>query len=229
MPQGPSPIRVLSTSHEVGFPDQVVLRLEAQAESPITGVTLFYRLADQEVTLYGYPLFVPDTRVSADFTIKTGGAHFLPGGIDIRYRFLIGDADGNTVSSEEQSLEYLDPRYDWQKVREDGLELLSHDVPELRVRQVVQDVGQRLEEARQLLGLEHKPPIRGVIVNNRREAARSFPRVSEASGHLYAGFAFREYGVFALVGLNRDGIIHEATHLLVGRRSTRRWPRFRLG
>ena len=79
------------------------------------------------------------------------------------------------------------------------------------------EVSEKLEPVKELFGIEEPPLVRGVIVNNRLEAARSFPPVSRAAGrgHLYSGFAFSDYGVFALVGLNSDGIVHEATHLLL--------------
>ena len=68
-----------------------------------------------------------------------------------------------------------------------------------------------------MLGLVTAPPMKAVILNNRREADRGLPTVSEAAtrGHLYGGFAFRDYDLFVLLGLSEDGIVHEATHLMV--------------
>lgn len=216
-PQSRENIRVLSTSHEVNFPDEVRFTLEAESDAQIIDVTLFYRLADQDTTVYGYPQFSPAARVSTDFKVKTGGSSFIPGGVDIRYHYLIRDRAGNTLVTDEDSLLYIDPRYDWQEVSEGGVAILSHDIPLDRVSRVMAEVSEKLEPVKELFGIEEPPLVRGVIVNNRLEAARSFPPVSRAAGrgHLYSGFAFSDYGVFALVGLNSDGIVHEATHLLL--------------
>ncbi|MCH7746358.1 MAG: hypothetical protein IIC84_09820, partial [Chloroflexi bacterium] len=42
-------IRVISTSHAVDFPDEVVFTLEAESDSQITEVKLFDKLASQNV------------------------------------------------------------------------------------------------------------------------------------------------------------------------------------
>ena len=214
----PVPIHIVSSSHEVRFPDEVVFRLEAEAAAPITEVTLFYRLARQKTRVYGYPDFASARKVSADFTLKTGGASYLPSGVDIRYHYMIRDADGNTVSTEEYSLEYKDPRFDWHELRQGDLVILYHDIPLSRVERVAADVSQRLEAVIEMLGLETAPPMKGVILNDRREALRGFPVISQTAtlGHLYGGFAFGDYDLFVLAGLNADGMVHEMAHLLLG-------------
>ena len=210
-------IRVISTSHTIEFPDEVVFRLEAESDSQITEVKLFYQLGSQKVRIYGYPSFTRSNRVNADFKIKTSGSNYIPSGADIEYYYVIRDADGNTFETERFSLEYKDPSYDWQTFRQDGLVVLWHNRPESEVIEVARDVNERLVAVRELLGLENTKPMKAVILNNSREASRSFPLVSEAAsrGHLYGGFAFGELDVFVLVGLNRDGMIHEMTHLLI--------------
>ena len=210
-------IRVISTSHLIDFPDEVVFRLEAEADSQITEVKLFYQLGNQKTRIYGYPSFTRSNRVNADFRIKTSGSSYIPSGADIEYYYVIRDAEGNTFETERFFLEYKDPNYDWQTFRQDGLIVLWHNRPENEVKEVARDVNERLGAIRELLGLENTKPMKAVILNSRSEASRSFPVVSAAAtqGHLYGGFAFGELDVFVLVGLDRNGMIHEMTHLLI--------------
>ncbi len=210
-------IRVVSTSHLIDFPDEVVFRLEAEADSQITEVKLFYQLGNQKVRIYGYPSFTQSNRVDADFKIKTSGSSYIPSGADIEYYYVIRDAEGNTFETERVSLEYKDPRYDWQTFRQNDLVVLWHDRPESEVKEVARDVNERLGAVREVLGLDRTEPMKAVILNDSREASRSFPVVSEAAsrGHLYGGFAFGELDVFVLVGLSQDGMVHEMTHLLI--------------
>ena len=219
-PSTPSsaPIRVLSSSHEVHFPDQVVFKLEAESESLIIEVTLFYRLARQDIEVYGYPEFTHATRVSADFTLKTSGANYLPSGVDIEYYYRIVDAHGNSLETRRFSLEFRDPRYEWQELRRGDLVVLWHDLPVRRVEGVAEEIEIRLKAVKDVLGLETVPPMKAVILNSSREARRVFPVISEAAtrGHLYGGFAFRDFDLFVLAGLSVDGMVHEMTHLLVG-------------
>lgn len=214
---GAGPIRILSASHEVDFPTEVRLRLDVEADSDITELKLFYRIADRDVTVYGYPDFVPGSRAAAEFTIPTSGSSYIPSGVEIQYRYVIGDADGNSLESPGYTLAYRDPRYDWREDRVGLLTVVTHGIAEAGVAEVATDVNARLEELMQVFGLEHVEMKTAVILNSRREADRSFPRVSEAAirGHLYAGFAFSEFGLFALVGLDRDGMVHEMSHLLL--------------
>ena len=203
----PGPIRVLSSSYQINFPDEVVLTLEAEAEATITEIRLFYRLGRQHVRVYGYPEFDPATRVSADFTIRTGGASYVPSGADIEYYFVLQDAEGNSLESERFSLEYLDPRFEWQRFEQGDMVVLWHDRPSDEVVEVATSVNQQLIEVKALLGLEDTTPMKAVIFSSVREAGRSFPMVSDAArrGHIFGGFAFGELDLFVLVGLNRDG------------------------
>ena len=211
------PIGVISNSHEVRYPDEVVFRLEAEAGSTITEVTLFYRLGRQDIRVYGYPAFTPAKRISTDFRLRTGGANYIPPGVDIEYFYQINDEAGNSLETQTYSLEYRDPRYRWQKLRQGELVLLWHDIPLDRVRVLAENVERRLQAVKQLLGLEEAPTVKAVLFVNRRETELGFPVISEAAsaGHLFGGFAFPEYGLFVLAGLSEDGVVHEATHLLV--------------
>ena len=213
------PIRVVSTSHEVRFPDEVVFKLDAEADFSITDVTLYYVLAGQSTQVYGYPEFTPATRVTTDFSLRTSGASYLPSGVDIEYYYKISDAEGNTLETERNSLAYRDPRYRWRELRYGDLEILWHDLPASRVERVAAEVDRRLERVKRVLELDEAPPMRAVLLNSFREARRGFPVISEAAsrGHLYGGFAFGAYDLFVLAGLSADGMVHEATHLLLDR------------
>ena len=216
-PQQQTPIRVISSSHEVNFPDEVVFRLEAEAEENITEVTFFYRLARNKIRVYGYPEFTPATEVSAGFRLRTDGTSYLPSGVDIEYYYQISDAMGNTLESERYSLEYRDPRYRWRELRQGEFVVLWHDLKEDRVQEVVANVARRLESVKEVFGLEKLPPMKAVILNSGREAERGFPFISKAAskGHLYGGFAFGDYDLFVLAGLDEDAMVHESTHLLM--------------
>ncbi len=226
--EGATPIRVVYSTHSIAFPEEIVLTLVAESDSPITHVRLVYQLGNQQTSIYGYPKFTPSNLIETDFRIKTGGANFLPSGVDVSYFYHIGDANGNEFDSERYSLEYLDPRYDWQRYSLPGFEVLWHDRPASEVRAVAHDVNARLDEVRALLRLDETSTMKAVILNGRREASTSLPKVSDAatSGHLYGGFAYGALDVFVLVGLGREGMIHEMTHLLIDEAMTS--PRGRL-
>ena len=213
------PIRVLESSHEIDFPREVRLALEAESSSEITQIRLFYSVGGRPARVYGYPKFTPSTRVAAEFIIDTDGSSYIPSGVDIEYYYIIQDSNNNSVETDRYTFEYLDPQYDWKRYTSNGLTVLWHNRSEETVIKTVEEVHERLVPARQLLGLSgSSPPLfKAVIVNGRREAARSFPAVSGAAtrDHIYGGFAFGELGVFVLQGLSTSGMTHELMHLLV--------------
>ena len=215
--QSTYPIRVISSSHQIDFPHQVVFRLEAEAAADITEVTLFYRLGRRKTRVYGYPDFQRARRVRAEFRVKTDGASYIPSGVDIEYYYVIRDAQGHALQSPRFQLEYKDPAFRWRRLRQGDLVVLWHDRPRERVAEIAEAVSERLQQAKDLLGLEDVTPKKAVILNGSREAEAGFPFVSEAArrGHLYGGFAFGELDVFVLVGLSLDGMVHEMVHLLM--------------
>ena len=215
--QSAEPIRVLNASHEIDFPKAVVLRLDAESDSAITQITLHYNLGSREIQVYGYPAFAPARRVSAEFTIKTDGASYLPSGVDIEYFYMLSDLAGNELESDRLHLEYKDPSFDWKRLQQNDITFLWHNRPVEDVARAAREVDSRLEPVRRLFGTQLEIPKKAVIVNGSAEAARSFPTVSNAATetHLYGGFAFGDLDLFVIVGLNTDGIIHELSHLLL--------------
>ena len=212
-----SPIHILAHSHEVRFPERVVFNMEAESDSPITAIQLFYTLSGGNIQVYGYPEFAQDTHVTAEFTIKTAGASYVPTGVEIDYFYRITDAKGNTFETDRYSLEYRDPRFRWNKLTRGDLVVLWHDLPRERVEKVAAYVDQRLAAVKSMFGLEDVAPMKAVIVNSRREARAAFPYTSDTATrqHLFGGFAFGEYRLFVMQGLSPDTMIHESTHLLL--------------
>ncbi len=210
-------IRVLAAGHSIDYPDKLVFKLQAEGDSAITEVRLFYSVGGRPVQAYGYPDFEPGLRVSADFTVQTSGSSYIPTGVEIEYYYRITDVNGHVVETPPWSFEYRDPRYRWESLTIGSLTVLWHDISERRVAQAAQQVAERIEEIKPVFGVDDVHRMKAVIVNGSREARRAFPMVSQAStrGHYFAGFAFDEYDLFLMQGLDTDTMIHEATHLLV--------------
>ena len=217
-PRAESSVRVIADRHEVDYPRAIVLRLDLESDEEIAEVTLFYHLAGKPSRVYGYPQVMVGRSVSTEFSIKTGGANYLPSGVEIEYYYRIQDSRGGVLETPHVKVTYLDPAYRWRELREGDLVVTWHDLSEERVRKVVTDAEARLRVAKEMFGLDDVRPVKAVIFNSRKESERGLPFVSEAASqrHLYGGFAFQAYDQFVLSGLSEHGITHEATHLLLG-------------
>jgi len=128
---------VVSAEHRIEFPNRIVLQLEAEFVESVVDVQLFYRIGRQDTVIYGYPTILRTSDgVSAEFVIQTSAAGFIPSGVDIEYYYAFVDTDGRTVETDRFNIEYLDPRYDWERYDAGSFELLWHDRPRALVENV---------------------------------------------------------------------------------------------
>ena len=211
-------VRVLSSTHRIEFPEQIVIQLNADAPADIREVRIFYRVGQADVRVYAYPeSFNNSGPLSARFIIQTGSGAFIPQGVDIEYYYVFTDSEGRETESDRFRFEFLDRRYDWRRIEFEDFTLLWHDRSERAVRSVGADVSLRMKRVKQILGLDGDYNFKAVLVNDRLEAARSFPPVSQTSQDvsLFGGFALGDHGALVLAGLNHDGLVHELTHLMV--------------
>ena len=210
-------VRILSTSHTIDFPDEILLSVVAEASTDITDLTLVYRLGSKNVRIYTQSEFVPSSRVSVTFKINTAGINYIPPGVDINYHYVIRDANNDVYESTSFFLEYKDTSYEWQKITHGDLTLLWHDLPEERVLNIATNASDHIYRVKNLLQIDEVNPMKAVILNSHRETEDSFPFVSYTTrnSHVYSGFAFSDLDVFLMVGLNIDTMVHEITHLLL--------------
>ena len=222
-------IRVTSSQVENNFPTEVILRLTAEADAEIVSVRLNYRSAYSGVWSYANLDFTPSRRVSADFIIPTSGASFLVPGTQVEYAYVIEDALGNVLNTDQKVMEYTDNRFPWEQARIGPLTLFYHDIPRNRVDSLVADLEPELKGLLDLLSLDQSgdqsggqsgdqsSPIRGFIYNHRGEAEDAFPRYSRTTTEreVFHGFAFSSQRVFVGIGLQPGLIVHESTHLLL--------------
>ncbi len=210
-------VRVVHSEAEVRFPDEVVFRLAAESQEKITGLKLHYRFVNLSTTSYAYPEFRQSSRVTASYSLQTGGSSYVPAGATIEYYYEFTDANGRRSRTDPATVEYLDPRYDWRTVRTENLLVVYHDRAERDVLAAARTVDRHLAALKDLLGMSTARPVKAVILSGRAEARRTFPFVSQTAhdSHLFGGFAYGEYGLFLLGGLDPDGMTHEAVHVMV--------------
>ncbi len=216
-PTADSTVRVLSSEAEVRFPDEVVFRLRAESQERITDVKLHYRFVNLSTTSYAYPEFRQANRVDASYRLQTSGNSYVPAGATIEYFYEFTDANGRRSRTEPAVVEYLDPRFDWRTVRTENLLVVYHDRAERDVLTAARLVDRHLAALKDLLGMQSARPVKAVILSSRSEAQRTFPFVSQTAhdSHLFGGFAYGEYGLFMLGGLDPNGMTHEAVHVMV--------------
>lgn len=210
-------IEVVRDERKVDFPTGLNFTITAESVEDIVEVQLLYRTAGSQVWSYAYADVVPGKRITSNVSLMITGPVYLPPGVDVEYYYVITDAQGNTHTTDIQSMEYLDGRYHWDRTQIDSLTLLYYELSGSKVRSVSLEVKEALNNIRRLLRLENPGPMRGVIYNSNSEAQSAFPRQSQTitDQHVFGGFAFPANSVFVGVGFQTRIITHEAAHLLM--------------
>ena len=220
-------IRVVQTQQQVNYPSGVALSIEVEAEAEIAEVRVYYRAAGSRQWGYAYADFDPGTRVVATQSVPVSESTYIAPGADVEYYFRVRDVAGNTVQTDSAVVEYLDARFDWQRVSIGPLELVYHDISDAQVQDAAQALRQDLARVLEILQLESVRGFKGVIYNSYADANAAFPVTSQTTTDqgTFAGYAFPEQRVFVGQGLDRRIIVHESAHLILrdslGRRNAR--------
>ena len=210
-------IEVVEDDRQVDFPTELSFTMTVESIEDIVEIQLLYRIVGSEVWSYTYADVTPGKRVTSNLNLIVAGSAYLPPGVDVEYYYIITDAQGNTHTTEIQSVEYLDGRYRWDRTQIDSLTLLHHGLSRSRVSAVSREVEEALSHIRSLLNLDNPKPMRGVIYNSNSEAKNAFPRQSQTitDAQVFGGFAFSSNRIFVGVGFQTRIITHETAHLLL--------------
>ncbi len=209
----------VESEHMIEFPDRIRFDLRVDSSDDVESIRLFYTVGSNPVSVYSRPLSVDSAggNLRANFVIHTSGDGFIPQGVDIEYYYAFTDSRGVDIESERFRFEYLDPRYEWQRLEMDDFTLFWHDRPRKRVEEVAAAASASLLSVRSVFGVDTDTQFAAVAVNSRREANSAFPPISQTSQDisLYGGFAFDDYGVAVMSGMDSALLTHELTHLML--------------
>lgn len=220
MPSGQAAIRVVAQDSRIRFGQAVDLTLRVESDADITSIQTFYRpRGTRTITTYGYADFSPGREVTAHMTIPTASPTYYPPGVVFEVRYEVSDAAGNRIETEPLAIEYLDPGFDWRRLSRKNLTVIYHDRSEGSINSLLAEVSGRIPRIESTVGAEQGGVYRAVLFNSNAEARRAFPFVSQAAteGHVFAGFAYEQYGLFVLDHAGTPGVTHELTHLIFGR------------
>jgi hypothetical protein len=221
MPAAPSPVRLVSQSATVRFGQgiDVTARMQSSA-AEITSIKSYFRpQGTRTITTYGHPEFTPGRDVTTNLTIRTSSPFYYPPGVVFEVRYEVTDASGNRFETEPATVEYLDPAFDWKRRTKDNLTAIYHDRQLASVDGLLEAVSARVPSIESTNGAGGGERLyRAVLFNSNTEARRVFPFVSQAAsdGHVFAGFAYEQYGLLVLDHAGVAGVTHELTHLIFG-------------
>ncbi|HLZ07046.1 MAG TPA: hypothetical protein VKT80_00520, partial [Chloroflexota bacterium] len=105
-------ITVLENVVRSSFPQSILFTMRAQSSFQISSVRVAYRVGDSTVTNLAVANFVPDTKVTATYTIDLP-RDYLPPGVTVHFQWLIEDMAGSGAATEWSDFKVSDPRFLW--------------------------------------------------------------------------------------------------------------------
>lgn len=216
-----SAIRVVSHDSSIRFGSSIDLTLQVASDgAPITQIRAVFRpQGPRTIATYSYPDFSSAATVTARFTIPTAEPTFYPPGVVFEVRYEVTDSAGNRFDTDPVLIEYLDPEFQWRRVTRAALTVIYHDRSDSEINRLLDAVVERLPRMEAVTGADSGGQYRAVLYNSNAEARRAFPSVSKAAadGHIFAGFAYEQFGIFVLDHAGVQGVTHELAHLVFGR------------
>ncbi len=211
------PIQVVQAEHEVNYPSGVGLSATIESEANIKEVRVYYRPAGNRRWGYAYADFNPGSRVVATQSIPVRESTYIAPGANVEYFYEILDVEGNVFRTQSAFVEYLDQRFDWERVNIGPLELIYHDIDRSRVEQAAGQLQLYLRRVEDILQSGQPGAFKGVIYRRYSDANAAFPVQSRTTTDhgTFGGYAFPEQRVFVGQGLDARIIIHESAHLML--------------
>ncbi len=121
-------LAVVENAATAEFPNGISFALEAETEDPVANVELMYRAPGLETLSVELPAFergTTDLDIDHSIDLRSGE---MPPGIDIFYYWRITEADGDVIETPEQTLAWVDDRYDWVPLEGPNVTVYAYDV-----------------------------------------------------------------------------------------------------
>lgn len=216
---GQGTIQVTESQATPHFAEDVVFQLQAESDSPIEEVILFYRDTLEAATNRAYPEFTPGKRIDARYTWD-----LLPGevpvGAEIKYYWILKNANGDEFKSEPQFFSYSDDRFDWKELDSGKVRLFYYGDREQRAKALLEIATAALDRISKDAGVEPERTIKIYVYNSRQDMSDAL--VSRSATYdaftTTLGVVISDDTLLLLgpaTGVEQTAA-HELTHIVVG-------------
>jgi hypothetical protein len=162
-----------------GYPKTLTFKVTAKADTDITDVTLAYSIKGRGTSALDKPQdLTPARNLSAEVVIQVNSAsNYLPVGSDFTYHWEITTADGQTMSSPDQTFFYLPPNQDWKNVSNDFMTVYYHGDREALANSYLKAGAETYDKiGKQLYGVTLKQvPVKVIMFADEKESSDARP------------------------------------------------------
>jgi hypothetical protein len=203
------------------FPDSLTFSIDLKSDAEINQVVLDYRVEQVtcgEVSAEAFPTFTPGKTVQATWTWEMKQSGSLPPGAKIHWHWQVADSAGNTVTTDEQTVTWLDSKHNWQTLSGENINLHWYSGGDSFGKDLHDAATKALASLDQIIGLKPTKPIDLYIYADTQDMRDAILYEPGWTG----GQAFPEYDI-VIIGISPDQLewgksteAHELTHVLVG-------------
>lgn len=212
---------VEADSATLDFPNTVTFSATLNAAAEIVDVTLEYgneQLTCGEVIAKAFPDFQPGKSINVSWTWDMRQSGSLPPGTTIWWRWRYVDSSGAEFVSETQTITWLDDQHDWQTISEDMVNIHYYGNDQ-SFGQTMLDAGlEGLRRNKEQAGMTPDIPVNIYVYPTYEEMRDAILYEPQWTGGLaYSDFSIIIMGVSGDADFDKGTVIHELTHVLVGR------------
>ncbi|GJQ35336.1 MAG: hypothetical protein JETCAE01_13460 [Anaerolineaceae bacterium] len=212
---------VEADSAELDFPNTVTFSAVIKSNADIVSVTLEYgneQLTCGEVIAKAFPDFQPGKSADVSWTWDMRQSGSLPPGTQIWWRWRYTDSSGAEFVSETKTTTWLDDTHDWQTVSKDNVRIHYYGNNQA-FGQTMLDAGlEGLRRNKEQAGMTPDVPVDIYVYPNYEDMRDAILYEPQWTGGLaYSDFSIIIMGISGNASFDKGTIIHELTHVLVGR------------
>jgi hypothetical protein len=164
-----TPISVLASDVQTDFPYSISFSLQAESSAaPITEVELLYGATRHESLTVVKVDFEPGQQIETEHLLDTQ-VYYFPPGVDMTYRWIIRDEEGNVLETPPQTFLYHDERFDWKERTVQGLTVYWYEGNDSFGDELINTAERALNDLQREIGSDLTEPAKIYIYANSRD------------------------------------------------------------
>lgn len=205
----PAAIEVLSSTATPEFPNQITFALEAVSPAAeIVEAELLYGAA-RGSSLTIVPLEVePDQAIAVEHVLDTR-IFYMPPGVELTYRWILSDSEGNTLESAAQTITYHDTRFAWQERTNRGVTVYWYEGGAAFGDELIGTANRTLDRLQEEIGATVTEEVKIYMYANGRDMRGA---LRSNSVEWVGGQAFPSLGI--VIGLAAPGNVAEVRRIV---------------
>ncbi|MDO8672197.1 MAG: peptidase MA family metallohydrolase [Dehalococcoidia bacterium] len=214
----PGDISVSSSTYENGFPDKITFKIQAKSSSQINKITLRYTTADGGVEAYAPLTITSGASVSGDYTLNTQ-KNYIPPSTNIRFRWVIEDAAGNSLTTDYNAFDYDDVRFKWDKQTSQGVTVYWYKGTPAFAKDVLDSAVTSIKRLSGEIGVTYERPMKVLVYDNKKDMDSAQPQRSATYQAETITLGVRLSSDVLLLLANqsdlKETLAHELCHMIV--------------